>query len=83
MVQSRLLEDGTQVYLCVCTSVGCGRAEVVSQLSLADPPNVERGAWISRALYYRHQQLDGMLCDITLEECAQAIGNATIMRTLS
>ena len=84
MPQSKILDDGSEVFLCSCDSVGCGKIESISQKSLAEPPTLTQGAWITRALYYRHQKLDELLSDMISEaDNAEAIGGVTIMRTLS
>ena len=84
MPESKTLDDRTTLFLCLCSSVGCGITQSVSHESLAEPGNVVQGAWIPRALYYRHQKLDKHLLDMASEvDNIQAMGSAVIMRTLS
>jgi hypothetical protein len=84
MPQSKILDDGSEVFLCSCDSVGCGKIDAISQESLAEPPTITQGAWITRALYYRHQKLDELLSDMVSDvDSAEAMGGAVIMRTLS
>ena len=69
---------------CFFVCVTRGKIDAILQESLAEPPTVTQGAWITRALYYRHRKLDELLSDMVSEvDSAEAMGGAVIMRTLS
>jgi len=48
------------------------------------PPTVVHGAWLSPTIYYRHQQVDRALLDLSsLQDSSESMGNEIIMRALS
>ncbi|KAH7916960.1 hypothetical protein BV22DRAFT_1135841 [Leucogyrophana mollusca] len=63
-------------YLCTCISVGCGEKESWSNVRSQHV----KGAWISKALFYRHQRLDRDCLAFSEEAAAEDGDRLAILR---